>query len=75
MTGQGSHEWLTRRVLEIVPCGSIEGAVEAPSSKSLTNRLLVIAALAGGTSVLSRVLASDDTVAMTTGLRRLGARI
>jgi len=75
MTGPGPSDWLSHPVLEIIPAGPIEGAAEAPPSKSLTNRLLVIAALAEGTSVLSRVLASDDTAAMTNGLRRLGARI
>jgi 3-phosphoshikimate 1-carboxyvinyltransferase len=62
-------------VLELVPAGPVQGTLDAPSSKSLTNRLLVIAALAEGKSVLSRVLESDDTVAMTSGLRALGARI
>jgi 3-phosphoshikimate 1-carboxyvinyltransferase len=53
----------------------VAGSIEAPSSKSLTNRLLVIAALAEGESALRQLLASDDTVAMTAGLRALGARI
>jgi 3-phosphoshikimate 1-carboxyvinyltransferase len=62
-------------VLEVFPTGPVKGSVEAPSSKSLTNRLLVIAALAEGQSVLSRVLQSDDTFAMAAALRGLGARI
>ena len=75
MTGSAPPDWLSRAVLELVPAGPVEGTLDAPSSKSLTNRLLVIAALAEGKSVLSRLLESDDTVAMTSGLRALGARI
>jgi 3-phosphoshikimate 1-carboxyvinyltransferase len=75
MIGSASFEWLARPVLPISPRGPVEGTVEAPSSKSLTNRLLVIAALAEGKSELGRLLASDDTVAMIAGLRSLGARI
>ena len=75
MTGSAPPDWLSRAVLELVPAGPVQGTLDAPSSKSLTNRLLVIAALAEGKSVLSGVLESDDTVAMTSGLRALGARI
>ncbi len=75
VTGPGPHDWLSRPVLEIVPNGAAEGVLEAPASKSLTNRLLVMAALADGESVLRRLLVSDDTEAMTAGLRALGARI
>jgi len=75
VTGSAPPDWLSRAVLEIVPAGPVQGTLDAPSSKSLTNRLLVIAALAEGKSVLSGLLESDDTVAMTSGLRALGARI
>ena len=68
-------DWLSRPALELVPSGSIEGTLEAPSSKSVSNRLLVIASLAAGESVLRRLLESDDTQAMAAGLRALGARI
>lgn len=43
-----------------------------PGSKSITNRALVLAALADGTSVIENVLASDDTRHMRTCLERLG---
>ena len=68
-------DWLSRAALEIVPTGPVAGTLLAPSSKSLSNRLLVIAALADGTSTLRRLLASEDTAAMTVALRGLGARI
>ena len=68
-------DWLSRAALELVPVGPVDATLDAPSSKSLTNRLLVIAGLADGTSVLRRPLVSDDTAAMSSGLRALGARI
>ncbi len=58
--------------MEIEPAGPLSGTISAPASKSVTNRLLVIAALAEGESTLRRPLVSEDTVAMATGLVRLG---
>jgi 3-phosphoshikimate 1-carboxyvinyltransferase len=46
-----------------------------PGSKSLTNRALVIAALAGGESRLSNCLFADDTQVMIESLRRLGFKM
>jgi 3-phosphoshikimate 1-carboxyvinyltransferase len=46
--------------------------ITPPGSKSLTNRALVLAALADGTSELSNVLFADDTRVMLDGLQRLG---
>ena len=52
-----------------------DATVEVPGSKSLTNRALVTAALAEGTSRLDRVLLADDTEAMLEALTTLGIRI
>jgi 3-phosphoshikimate 1-carboxyvinyltransferase len=49
--------------------------VSVPGSKSLTNRALVVASLAEGTSRLSNVLHSDDTRYMMTHLRTLGVTL
>jgi 3-phosphoshikimate 1-carboxyvinyltransferase len=46
--------------------------IQVPGSKSLTNRALVIAALATGRSVLTGALDSDDTRVMIAALRALG---
>jgi 3-phosphoshikimate 1-carboxyvinyltransferase len=46
--------------------------MSVPGSKSLTNRALVLAALAEGNSVLRNVLFADDTLVMLENLRRLG---
>lgn len=49
--------------------------VRVPGSKSLTNRALVCAAMAEGTSILEGALHADDTEAMIGGLTSLGVRI
>lgn len=49
--------------------------LELPGSKSITNRALLVAALAPGRSVLHRVLQADDTEAMVEALRRLGVGV
>jgi 3-phosphoshikimate 1-carboxyvinyltransferase len=49
--------------------------VALPGSKSLTNRYLVLAALASGTSRLRRPLRSRDTMLMAAALRSLGASV
>ena len=55
--------------------GPIDVVVALPGSKSITNRALVCAALARGTSILTNALHADDTEAMVEGLRALGAQI
>jgi 3-phosphoshikimate 1-carboxyvinyltransferase len=61
-------------VLEIVPFGGpIDAVVVPPGSKSITNRALLAAALATGTSTLRGVLFADDTEAMIDCVRSLGA--
>ena len=52
--------------------GPVSGTIRPPGSKSITNRALIIAALAEGESVLTGVLDSQDTRVMITSLRRLG---
>ena len=53
----------------------IDADVTLPGSKSLTNRFLVLAALANGTSRLRRPLRSRDTLLMAEALRSLGAGV
>jgi 3-phosphoshikimate 1-carboxyvinyltransferase len=52
-----------------------DATVGVPGSKSITNRALLLAALADGTSVLEGALASDDTRYMAAALGRLGAGV
>lgn len=61
---------------EVAPAGGpVRGTVTVPGSKSLTNRALVVAALATGQSTLRSALFSDDTEACLDGLVRLGIGI
>ena len=52
-----------------------EGAVALPGSKSISNRMLLLAALARGTTTLTGLLESDDTKVMLDALRTLGVMI
>jgi 3-phosphoshikimate 1-carboxyvinyltransferase len=53
----------------------IDGAIRPPGSKSYTNRALLLAGLASGTSNLSGALFSDDTLHMARGLAALGLAV
>jgi 3-phosphoshikimate 1-carboxyvinyltransferase len=53
----------------------IRGTIRPPGSKSITNRALVCAALAEGTSTLAGALDSEDTQVMIECLRKLGISI
>ena len=62
--------------LEIQPVQRpIVGSIRPPGSKSLTNRALVLAALADGVTSLTGVLDSRDTEVMIDSLRRLGISV
>lgn len=58
-----------------IALGPVRGIVEIPGSKSITNRALVLAALADGESVLTGVLRSRDTDLMMQALRDLGVTV
>ena len=58
--------------LTLAPVKRVEGSVVLPGSKSLTNRALLLAALAQGKSTLTNILLSDDTHYMLSALRQLG---
>ena len=53
----------------------IQGRVRAPGSKSITNRAVICAALAHGTSQITGALDSDDTRIMISGLKNLGFNV
>lgn len=59
--------------IEIIPLSRpLNATVEVPGSKSITNRALVLGAMAKGRSAIENVLFSDDTRYMIDGLRHLG---
>ena len=51
------------------------GGVHLPGSKSISNRALLLAALAEGETEISGLLASDDTAVMRVALRQLGIAV
>ena len=53
----------------------VDGTVRVPGSKSITNRALLLAALAQGTSRLEGALFSDDTHYMSAALNELGVPV
>ncbi len=53
-------------------CRPLNAVVSVPGSKSITNRALILAALADGVSVLSNALLAEDTWFMIEALRGLG---
>jgi 3-phosphoshikimate 1-carboxyvinyltransferase len=55
--------------------GPVDATVSLPGSKSLTNRYLVLTALASGPSRLRSPLRSRDTTLMAAGLRSMGVGI
>ncbi len=60
-------------ILEVVPLAATpEAEITVPGSKSLTNRALVLAALAAGETELRGALWSEDTEIMVECLRELG---
>ncbi len=61
--------------IEIKPSGSLSATMRPPGSKSITNRALVCAALAGGPSTLTGCLDSEDTRVMLAALERLGIAV
>lgn len=61
--------------LDLLPAPRAAGSVRLPGSKSISNRILLLAALAGGTTRIMDLLASDDTEVMLNALQKLGVRL
>jgi 3-phosphoshikimate 1-carboxyvinyltransferase len=55
--------------------GPVMASVKVPGSKSITNRALMCAALASGTSRIGGILLADDTEAMLSCISELGAEV
>jgi len=62
-------------VLTVAPFARAQGKVKLPGSKSISNRALLLAALASGTTELTGLLDADDTRVMIGALRELGVAI
>jgi 3-phosphoshikimate 1-carboxyvinyltransferase len=61
--------------LDLPPFVAAAGTVRLPGSKSISNRVLLLAALAEGTTTVHDLLDSDDTRVMLDALRALGCGI
>jgi len=60
-------------LIEIIPLNApLRAQVTVPGSKSITNRALILAALAEGETVLQGALWSEDTQVMVNALKKLG---
>jgi len=61
--------------LDLPRARQARGRVALPGSKSISNRVLLLAALAGGRTDISGLLDSDDTRVMLAALRQLGVEL
>ena len=65
----------TTPFLDLPALDSAHGQVSLPGSKSISNRVLLLAALSQGTTEIHDLLDSDDTRVMLTALQQLGCII
>ncbi|HEX5285301.1 MAG TPA: bifunctional 3-phosphoshikimate 1-carboxyvinyltransferase/cytidylate kinase [Polaromonas sp.] len=61
--------------LDIPPLVRAGGTVRLPGSKSISNRVLLLAALSQGQTTVHELLASDDTAVMLAALKQLGCTV
>ncbi len=61
--------------LDLPAIDTAQGAIQLPGSKSISNRILLLSALANGTTHAHDLLASDDTARMLDALKTLGIPI
>ncbi len=66
---------MTHEFLDIPQLLSAAGTVRLPGSKSISNRVLLLAALADGETEVRDLLASDDTERMLDALKTLGVGV
>ena len=64
-----NHEYI-----DLQPVAQVQGTVRLPGSKSISNRILLLAALSQGQVDIVDLLASDDTAVMLAALRTLGVQ-
>jgi 3-phosphoshikimate 1-carboxyvinyltransferase len=61
--------------LDLPALAAAGGEVHLPGSKSISNRVLLLAALSHGTTTVHDLLASDDTRVMLDALRQIGCTV
>jgi 3-phosphoshikimate 1-carboxyvinyltransferase len=62
------------KFIDLQPAVHARGVVRLPGSKSISNRILLLAALAHGSTRIMDLLASDDTHVMLSALQKLGVQ-
>ncbi len=63
------------KFLDLDPIARVQGSVKMPGSKSISNRVLLLAALSRGETRVKDLLDADDTRVMLEALARLGVGI
>jgi 3-phosphoshikimate 1-carboxyvinyltransferase len=66
---------MASKSLQIGPFQGAKGQMTLPGSKSISNRALLLAALASGSTTLKQLLDADDTQVMRNALRQLGVKV
>jgi 3-phosphoshikimate 1-carboxyvinyltransferase len=61
--------------LHLAPIARLSGSLKLPGSKSISNRTLLLAALAEGDTLVRDLLDADDIRHMLNGLRQLGVEV
>jgi len=70
-----SNVMTSEQFIDLPPLLSARGTITLPGSKSISNRILLLSALAQGTTEIRDVLLSDDTERMLDALRVLGVGV
>lgn len=66
---------MTTEFIDLPPVLAAQGVVHLPGSKSISNRVLLLAALADGETEIRDLLESDDTARMLDALKTLGVGV
>ncbi len=74
MDKQNNNHLSAQEQLVLAPVANVSGEIQLPGSKSLSNRALLLAALAEGKTTLTNLLDSDDIKHMLNALSKLGVR-
>lgn len=61
--------------IDLIPTSHARGNIILPGSKSISNRILLLAALSTGTTFIQDLLLSDDTSIMLMALKKLGVQL
>lgn len=75
LEGIGAPALQTNDFLDLAPVSKAAGTVRLPGSKSISNRTLLLAALADGVTELRSLLDADDTRVMRAALKALGVSV